>query len=255
VSRRPSPVRVLQLIGNRYVWLRVQRLRSKTAVPGQVLSTEYGKRFLVIANRGNLYLASLTALGDKGGKHHHRFRLAFHSGSEATYRCRCGAEKERSLTPTEKKRHKKNFWSADDDKIHKLWHGIQRRIGKKFPVLKDQRSFCNWPVRGWDMEQFLEREAKRHPQHVLAAHTDDEMFMNSAIYFIAHGSPLRMKRGSLDDQPPEPHGGWMGATFIYCPQGGQPAVGFLYPSHVDSLLAALRKLKKLERKYGRKGGR
>jgi hypothetical protein len=41
----------------------------------------------------------------------------------------------------------------------------------------------------------------------------------------------------------------MGATFIYCPQGGQPAVGFLYPGHVDSMLTALRKLKKLERKY------
>jgi hypothetical protein len=103
--------------------------------------------------------------------------------------------------------------------VHKVW----REFTNKFKEFKDNEE--NYVCIGCDLEDKIQKWAKKYPDDVRIIGCDDSTFSSSCLVLIEHKSK---------DQ-------YMGTTVVYIPQctGEKPIEFFLYSSHRDNLIEAL----------------
>lgn len=151
---------------------------------------------------------------------------------------RCCASRERTMTPAERKYHDERYGdtfcnkSSKEHNIHWLWHKFLR-------LMKDDKGQWKWtPETAYKVMQKAERFARKHAKDgICIVGCDDSHFTGSDLVIVHH-----------KDQDK-----WMGLSVVVLSQcsGQPPAEFFLYPNHVDSLMAALRDAKREEKRLRR----
>jgi hypothetical protein len=186
-------------------------------------------------------------------KHRHKFKIYSFNMLSLSERCACGATQDRKPNPKEKKRFLANWKQSQKDskELHKLYHEFCRKFRhlggtKKKKTVKARKGTSKkksssaksvqhspWKWTAYELMERVEKWAKKNPT-VTYARCDDNHFASSDLVFIPHQNKKE----------------YMGSTVVFLAQcdGQSPATFFLYPSHVDSVMSALNKLKELEAK-------
>lgn len=162
-------------------------------------------------------------------KHVHRFGLSGYSQKDATFRCKCGERRERSLSPTERKVVREKFKADADDTLR--LHAIYHEFVKKFTSEPTADSPSKWKYVGYDLMVKAEKWAEKHPT-VQVVSVDDDYHAGAELILIPHQNDKT----------------YFGTTVIYIPQctGENPIKFFLYPGHRIGLANALSKVCKME---------
>lgn len=176
----------------------------------------------------------------KKKKHRHRWVMDGYitSGTEVSFRCRCGERKSRKTTSAEKKLlradWKKTCKHAGD--LHKIWHKVADLIVYKFEDKADKKRITRqtqFKMLGYDLMCKLDKLEKKYPS-IRITGCDDSSFMGSSIAFVPH----------------EADGDYMGVTMLVIPQNGEePVEVFLYPNHVHYLIETLKEFKRRKSTY------
>lgn len=166
-------------------------------------------------------------------KHTHRWRVVSYGTGHIGEFCAvrgCSARREREPTKIEAayiKKQMRTMWSPKpEDNVHLVWHDFTKRfLGTK----KDPYAFKD---SGYALMKKLDKWAARFPNDVHNLGCDDGAHMGSTLLLIEHKARHH----------------WMGVTVVVVPQNGDgPVQFFLYPGHVDGLMAALRIVQKRTR--------
>lgn len=159
-------------------------------------------------------------------KHKHKFLVTHWSGVNVGYSCRCGEKGERRMTKEEYEKIRiLPFSRTRRDDVHHVWHKLDRKLD-----MINQWTETNRQDKKLTLGGICEKFAKKYPEEVVVLRCDDSCHAGSDLVLVTHEAKQK----------------WMGVTALMFPQcdGRQPAVFFLYPSHVEPLLKALTKIHK-----------
>ena len=151
-------------------------------------------------------------------KHIHRWRKRGCNSKVIYYNCRCGAQKERLATTKESKAFNVDFRKQlkRSDALHRIFHNFCKRFKNGDEYVKN----------GYPLMYFIEKWAKRFPNHVQVVRCDDNVHAGSDLVLIEHSIP----------------GEYWGTTVIFVSQFEPPTEFFLYPGHQKQLMTALKKI-------------
>lgn len=149
------------------------------------------------------------------------------SSKSATYVCKCGET--RIEVPLTKKQNKEFMAglagftkSSKKGGIHHLYHTFNDKLGiGQCPT--------TYPSNGYEFMCEIGKFAKKHPE-IVECVVDDDAHAGSRIYLIPH----------------KDNDSYWGTTCLYVPQctGENPIRFFLYPEHLNELIAGLQAMKK-----------
>ena len=183
-------------------------------------------------------------------------------------RCRCGVERERPATCSEKAMLRRSSKRSTD--VHHLWHPIAKalepeRAGWKCPhckcIASPERAemrgcwICKRPanemvwfdgyagLQGFEAMEWMEKYAKKHKE-ILYCHCDDDVFSNSDVWLVPHFCGKKSLGRS-----------WMGVTILYIPQctGERPTNFFLYPGDDQKMSKALAQMIRFRNTFPKEG--
>ena len=160
--------------------------------------------------------------GDSDCKH--SFKTVGTNPSVLRLRCeKCQASTERATTRAERAEiNRKNRESERKiASIHAVFHKFQRRFS--------DNSLTGYRWSGYELMRRVDKYIDKNPE-ILSVGVDDSYHSGSSVYLIPHESEKE----------------YWGTTALYVPQcsGEAPIEFFMYPGHLDGMLAALKALKK-----------
>jgi len=164
------------------------------------------------------------------------------SGTTCRFKCKsCGFEVDRKSTKADINCIKNMFKCTPRTNIHRVWHdfsnkftmiirikGKPTKIGKKKFYPREER----WRWTGYDLMVRVEKWAKKYKNDVTIVRCDDNYHAGSKMVLIQH-----RKQHNAE---------YMGTSIVFIPQctGENPSRIFLYPDHHDSLIKALKEIKR-----------
>lgn len=109
--------------------------------------------------------------------------------------------------------------SDDDHNIHRVWHDFCNRF-------MAAPTWGTFNIKGHELLTGVQEWAKQYPNDVRIVRVDDAAHCGSDLIFISHKCRYQ----------------FMGTSVVFIPQctGEQATTFFLYPSHIDDLMLALR---------------
>jgi len=150
----------------------------------------------------------------------HTFKVSSYTTKHITYRCsKCNERAERSSSKEEEKYISEKQNRRLNPPKHYVWHNFAKAF---------QNDDMSWKKEKLNKMHAISKWAEKYPEHIRIIRCDDSVNSSSVIIFIEHKSERS----------------YMGTTMLCVPQCSPdpPISMFLYPNHVENMIAALQEI-------------